>query len=145
MGRAIGGAVVGYIVFFALIFVGLTITWMALGADGAFLPGAFDLSMTWLIVSCVVGFLAALGGGRVARAIAKVATGPRILAGLIVVIGVGGAIAQMMAEPVTAAREAGLPMMEAIAQAQAPMWSLWVQPILGAIGALVGGKAMNAG
>ena len=36
MGRAIGGAVLGYIVMFVIVFCGLTLAWMLLGADGAF-------------------------------------------------------------------------------------------------------------
>jgi hypothetical protein len=143
MGRAIGGAVVGYIVMVIIVFAGLTAAWMTLGAEGAFRPGVFTLSTTWLVISAVVALLAALAGGRVSRMIAKTATGPRILAALVVVLGIAQAIPAMTADPAAAVRDAGLPMMDAIAQARTPMLMLILHPLIGALGALVGGNAVR--
>lgn len=143
MGRAIGGAVLGYIVMFVIVFCGLTLAWMLLGADGAFQPGVFDVSMTWIAVSIVVAIIAALTGGKVARFVAKTPLGPQVLAGLVIILGIVATISAMTMEPAVATRAGDMPMMEAIAQARTPMWMMIVNPIIGAFGALIGGNALK--
>src|SRR6187549_3791030 len=59
VGRAIGGAVVGYLVLFVTIFALMSATWFALGAAGAFEPGVWNLSATWIATALAV---AAFGG-----------------------------------------------------------------------------------
>lgn len=143
MGRAIGGAVLGYIVMFVIVFCGLTLAWMLLGADGAFEPGVFDVSMTWIAISIVVAIIAALAGGKVARLVAKAPLGPQILAGLVIIIGIVSMIPAMTMAPPIATRAGDMPMMDAIAQARTPVWVMVLNPIIGAIGALIGGNALR--
>ena len=66
MGRMIGGVVVGYLTMFVLVFGSFTAAYLAMGADVAFQTGTYEPSTLWLVVSWVLGFLAALaeaGGG----------------------------------------------------------------------------------
>ncbi len=144
MGRAIGGAVVGYIVMVAIVFCGLTLAWMLLGADGAFEVGVFDVSMTWIVVSIVVAIIAALAGGRVARAIARSRLGPQILAGIVIVLGVATLIPTLLTDVAVVVRSGDMPMFDAIAQARTPLWMMILNPIIGALGALIGGNALAA-
>ena len=143
MGRAIGGAVLGYIVMVLVIFCGLTAAWFALGSDGAFRPGVYDVSTTWVVISIIVGIIAALAGGRTARAVAKTITGPRILAGLVIVLGILSALPGLSMDPASAVRDPSLSMIDAMAQARTPVWVLFLNPIIGAIGALIGGNALQ--
>jgi hypothetical protein len=142
MGRAIGGALVGYIVMACVTFAALTLAWVLLGADRAFMPGVFDVSLTWIMVTIIVGIVAALAGGRVARMIAKDTAGPRLLAALILIIGVASALHIINADPVSPAREGALPMFEAISQTRMRLWAMLLNTIVGAASALVGGRAM---
>ena len=41
MGRVIGGVVLGYIAMFAVVFIGLTVIYLLMGADKAFQEGSF--------------------------------------------------------------------------------------------------------
>ena len=143
MGRAIGGAVLGYIVMVLVIFCGLTAAWFALGSDGAFRPGVYDVSTTWVAISIIVGIIAALAGGRTARAVAKTITGPRILAGLVIVLGILSALPGLSMDPAPAVRDPSLSMFDAMAQARTPVWVLFLNPVIGAIGALIGGNALQ--
>ena len=143
MGRAIGGAVLGYIVMVLVIFCGLTAAWFALGSDGAFRPGVYDVSTTWVVISIIVGIIAALAGGRTARAVAKTITGPRILAGLVIVLGILSALPGLSMDPASAVRDPSLSMFDAMAQARTPVWVLFLNPVIGAIGALIGGNALQ--
>ena len=143
MGRAIGGAVLGYITMVVVIFLGLTAAWYVLGADNAFRAGVYDVSMTWVAVSIIVGIIAALAGGRVSRIVAKTITGPRILAALVIVLGILSAIPGFTMDPASPVRDNALPMFDAIAQARTPVWVLILNPIIGAVGALIGGNALS--
>jgi hypothetical protein len=145
MARLIGGVVLGYVAMVAVVFAGLTGAWFAIGADRAFQPGGFDVSPLWAGISILVAFAAALLGGRVSRAIAQRPLGPRVLAGLVVVLGVAMALAAMAAAPAeVAARTAGTPMFDAIQAARTPMWIQLLTPFLGAVGVLLGGRALGA-
>ena len=144
MGRAIGATVVGYIVIACVTFAALTLAWVLLGADGAFRPGVFDVSMTWILITIIVGVVAALAGGRVARMISKDATGPRLLAALLVIMGVAAAVHAFGADPVSPARTGAMPMFEAISQTRMPLWSHLVNAVIGAASALIGGSAMKS-
>ena len=153
--RAIAGVIVGYIVMFAGVFVTLSIAWSVLKADGAFLEApSWEHSTTWIAVSLVLGLAAAIIGGFVCALIAvKGSKAPIALAVFVVIMGAISAAVQLAkqnsAEP-PPPRTAETTMFEAIQSAQVPMLSLIGNPIVGAIGALIGarlrgGKDQRAG
>ena len=71
MGRVIGSVIIGYIVMFCVVFLVFTGAYFAIGADRAFLPGSYDASMLWNLLSIVLGFGAAVIGGMACMTIAK--------------------------------------------------------------------------
>ena len=140
MGRVIGSVIIGYIVMFCVVFLVFTGAYFALGADRAFLPGSFDASMLWNVLSVVLGFAAAVIGGMVCLAIAKDARGPKWLAIVVFVIGVAFAIPVLKQAPVSEPRPAGLSMMEAMGKARQTPWTALLNPVIGALGVMVGGR-----
>jgi len=56
--RNFGGAVLGYVVMFAGVVVLMSVFWVAVGADGAFQPGSWQVSGTWNLGSIVIGLVA---------------------------------------------------------------------------------------
>lgn len=143
MGRLIGAVLLGYVTLALLIFACFTLAYMAMGADRAFRPGVYDVSTVWVVMSIVVSFLAALAGGRVARHIAGTATGPRVLAAVVVVLGVVMTLATMGgATEAAGARPDGVGAMDAMQVAQTPFWVMLLNPFIGALGILLGGKAL---
>jgi hypothetical protein len=143
--RLIGAVMVGYVIIGIAVFAGLSGLWLAIGPDRAFQPGVYDVSMTWVLLSVVVGFVAALAGGWVARRIERTPTGPRVLAAVVFVLGIVLALPALFAEaPASVARAAGMSMFEAMQQAQTPVWVMLLNPVIGAIGVLVGGGAARS-
>lgn len=142
MGRAIGGAVVGYLVLFAVIFVAMSATWFALGADGAFQPGTWNVTTTWIAVAIAVAAIAGYLAGKTAVAVGRSALAGRIAAGIILVLGVVLSIPILTGKvpPGAMPRPGSLPMFEAMSHAIAPPWSAIVQPLLSAAGALFGAR-----
>lgn len=143
MGRLIGAVLLGYVTLALLIFAGFTAAYLLMGADRAFRPGVYDVSALWVAMSLVVSFVAAAAGGWVARRISGTATGPRALAALVVILGVVMALASMGGAPEAAgARPEGVGAMEAMQVAQTPFWIMLLNPFIGALGILLGGKAL---
>ncbi len=142
--RSILGGIAGYIVMVVAVFVLFTVLWMALGADGAFQPGSYQVSMTWIAGTFVLAFIAAVAGGYSAALVGKGMTAVKITCGIVLVLGVLTIIATAVTPAATEARAAGVPMMEAIGKAQTPLWVAIINPVIGIVGALIGGRLRKA-
>jgi hypothetical protein len=138
--RVIASVVVGYIVLFLCVFALFSGAYLLLRAEGAFQPGSYQVTTTWSLISFVLSFAAALVGGLVSRGIARSQTGPRALAGLVVVLGLVMAVFVAMSPPTPAVRDASVPNMEAMQKAQTPLWVALLNPLVGAAGVLLGGR-----
>jgi hypothetical protein len=142
MGRSIGSAVAGYLVVFATIFGAMTAAWFALGENGTFRPGVWELTNSWIVISSAVALGAGALGGLVTAKLARDTRGLKILAGLIVVIGVLLALPILTGSHPQAPlpRATGLPMFQAMANGQPPAWLVLLNPLLSASAALLAGR-----
>lgn len=138
--RSIGAVIGGYVVMFVLVFVTFSGLYLAIGADGAFEPGTYDVSMMWIVTSIVLSILAALAGGYVCESISRGGKAAVGLAILVAVLGLVAAIPPLTAPPSNEARTADVPNMEAMMKAKAPAWAALLNPFIGAAGALAGAK-----
>jgi undecaprenyl pyrophosphate phosphatase UppP len=143
MVRNILGAIAGYVVMVVVVMLGIGAAWMVLGGTGAF-DGEGPLPSTpWMVCNIVFGFLAALAGGAVARKVGRSMTAVKILVALMLLL--GGYLA-VTAESSYAKREpvdkpvAEMSFMEAGRHAKAPAWYNFLMPVVGAIGAAIGGR-----
>ncbi len=142
MAKAIGIAVVGYIIISILIFILLTGAWYAVGVNGAFQPGVWDVTPTWLGLMIVSSLVAAIMGGYVTSMMTSDSRAPKILAGLLLVLGLLMAIPILTGSGPTAPlpRPDTLPMFEAMSNGKQPSWLALLNPILGAVGVMVGSR-----
>ncbi|MBR9990053.1 MAG: hypothetical protein KFH98_09870 [Gemmatimonadetes bacterium] len=145
MGRLIGGVLLGYVTIAFVVFAALSLAYVAVGTDGAFRPGVFDVSPLWMAISIVVGFGAAFLGGVIARRIVRDGLGPKILAGVIVFLGVVMALTAGGAAEVAGVRTESIGTFEAMQFAQTPFWMMLLNPVIGAIGVLLGGGVLGPG
>jgi len=148
MGKIIGGAVVGYLTVFVTVFVLFSAAYVLLGTSGSFQPGSWDVTMAWLVISIVVGILAAMPGGYLCAVIAKDARGTYLLAGIVIVLGIVFAVIALSGTPREAApavRPETVPLLQAMQYASQPVWLSIINPLLGAIGVLLGGRLRKTG
>ena len=140
--RTIGAVLAGYIVVFILVFALFTVAFLAMGTSAAYQPGTYDVSMLWIVVSTVLGFVAAIGGGFVAGLIDRTGRGVTGLAGFIFVAGILLAgVALFMPNPAAnEPRPDNVSNLEAMAKSQTPHWINFLNPFIGAAGAVVGGR-----
>jgi Mn2+/Fe2+ NRAMP family transporter len=71
-------------------------------------------------------------------------TAVKVLAGIILVLGVITVAMVAMAPAPADARTANVPNMEAMTKAQTPVWLAILNPIIGIVGAMIGGRMRKA-
>jgi hypothetical protein len=141
MGRAIAAVIVGYIVFAAISFALFTGAYTALGADRAFNPGVYDVSMIWLVIAFAISLVGAIVGGFVCSVLASTGKPPLAMAAIVLLLGVGLAyVHNATAPPDPGARKGDVPNFEAMTKAVMPPWCHYGAPVVGAIGVLIGKK-----
>lgn len=136
--RDIGAALLGYIVIFATLFVAFSLVWLVLGPGGSFQSDSWAVSSTWVIAAVVLGLLAAIVGGWVCALAGATSRGIHVLIGIIIVMAIVSALPD--APALAGARPGDVTMMEAMTNARQPRWMLVVNPFLGILGVLIGGR-----
>ena len=141
--RKILGAVAGYVLYFFCVFLFFTGFSVALGPDRLFRPGNYDPSMLWIVGAFVIGLIAAAIGGYVAALIGT-SGAVRIMAGLVVLIGVLVFVQLFRDKSAVEARTVDLPTTEAMFKAREPLWVAAVNPILLVTAVFAGGALRNS-
>jgi hypothetical protein len=140
MARKIIGVIAGYVTMFVFVFLSFTILFLIIGPDGAFQSGSYQVSTTWLILSFVLGLIAAILGGLVCVLIAKERKIALWLAGIVLVLGFLLAIPALGEAESHTVREGNVDNMDAMQNAKQPPITLILNPIIGAIGVLAGSR-----
>jgi ABC-type uncharacterized transport system permease subunit len=117
-----------------------TILYAILGTEGAFKPGEFNPSGTWVASTLVFSIVAAVIGGWVCALIARSVKTASILAGIVLVLGLIVAIPQITAEPSTEVRTGEVEGFQAMQKGQQPAWISLLNPFIGAAGIMLGAR-----
>ena len=137
MGKTIGSVILGYLVMVVVVFATFSLAFLALGTEGSFQPGSYDISSLWIVLSIVLGFIAAVAGGLVCLAVAREEKAAHILALVVIVLGIVLAIPQFtggIEDP--GPRAADVATFEAMQIARQPTWLALLNPLIGAAGVL---------
>ena len=139
MGRNIAGVVTGYVVMFIVVMTTFTVAYVVLGAERSFKPGSYEVTGTWIVVSTVLSVAAAILGGFVAAKVGKGRRAASLLAVVVVVLGVILAIPTLDAPPTDEPRTGEVGNADAMMKAQQPPAIGFLNPVLGALGVVIGG------
>jgi hypothetical protein len=144
--RTAGGVILGYAAMATFVFGTFTALYLAMGAEGAFRPGTYDVSTAWIVGSLLLSAVAAVLGGWVCATIGRSSRAVGILAILVLLLGVVSALmeAQMRARTVAEPRLGDVPNLEAMTRAVQPEWISWLLPVIGAAGVRYGGRRAGA-
>jgi hypothetical protein len=142
MGRAIGAVIGGYLVMAIAVFATMSAAYKILGPDGSLRPGTYEPSAGWLITSIIIGVLAAVLGGFVCAAIARSSGPPKVLAGVVVILGLLYALPLLTGsgEQAATVSEGQVGNVEVTRQARQPLWVALLNPLIGAAGVLAGAR-----
>lgn len=137
---AILGVVVGYVAIVAIIFLSFSALYLVIGAEGAYQPGSYQVSMLWILASAILGLIAAVIGGFLCKKISGSRGAVQVFAGIVLVLGlIMGIVQAVSPAPAEEARPAEVSNMEAMQKSQQPLWVAFMNPFLGAIGIIIGG------
>lgn len=145
MGRAVLAVIAGYLAIGLFVFLTFTGLYLAIGADRAFRPGTYEVSVLWIVASLVLGTLAAFLGGRVCAAIAKRPGPPRFLAGLVLVLGFAAGWKAFDESQVSPPRTANVSNLDAMQRAELPAWFALIHPLFSFAGVLAGARGKRPG
>jgi hypothetical protein len=142
MVRSVLGVIVGYIVMFILQVASFMTIYTLMGADWSFKPASYQASTQWTVMQFGVILVTTIIAGLVCAAIAKGGKAPLVLAALVLVLGLALAFASTALRPADTheVRTGNVPNMEAMNKARHPSWVVFLGPVIGAVGILIGGK-----
>jgi hypothetical protein len=137
------GVIVGYVVIAVLTFMTFSAFYLAIGADRAYNPGTYDVSLIWIAGSGVLTLLAGIAGGYICKSVSGDRGTAVVLAGI--VLGLGIAVASLQAtavRPPKEVRTSAVSNFEAMKKSQQPIWYLFASPVISAAGIIIGGGAV---
>lgn len=140
MGRLIAGVVAGYVAMAAFIMVTFTVTAPMLGMDWMFAPGTYEASVGWLTLSLTLSVIGAIVGGATAAWVGRGVKAARVLAVVVLVLGLALAAVGLSDTRRGGPRAADATMTDAAANAKQPTWLTFVNPLIGAAGVLIGAR-----
>ena len=146
MVKTIVGVIVGYIGYSAALFILFSGLYLLLGAAGSFQEGNYDLTMSWLLPSIVVFFVAGAIASTICGLISTDAKSSLIMGIVILALGIVMAVSQIAGDPGVTVREtADVGLFDAMGKAHGPIWSHFVNAIAGFLGAVSGGNFLKKG
>jgi hypothetical protein len=138
--KSILGVIIGYIVMAIFGFAIFTCAYLGLGVDRVFEPESYDVSMIWIVLMIVIALIGGIVGGLVCAAISKSKGACMTLAGLVVGLGLIVGVVTAMKEHPSVPRTGDVPNLQAMQMAQTPGWLCFVNPVLGAVGVMLGAR-----
>ena len=140
--RSVLAVIVAYILMFILQVAVFTTIYTLVGADWSFKPASYQASTRWTVMQFAVLMVTGIIGGLICVVIARGGKAPLALAGLVLVLGFGLAVLGTALRPADthAIRAGNVPNMEAMSKARHPTWVVFLGPVIGAVGVVIGGK-----
>jgi hypothetical protein len=143
MGRSIGAVLLGYLTMFVVVFITLTVSFLALGVDRVFQPGSYDVTVLWLAAMTVFSLVAAILGGKVCAAVGKRKGALTGLLVVVLVLGLLNVIPALMAGGAPATRSGDVPNVQAMMSAKEPVWFALLLVVIGVAGVWIGGRSLQ--
>lgn len=142
--KAFGIALGGYILMFVVLFATLTAVYFALGTERTFLAGSYAVTPLWMAVFCFFQFDSGLVAGIVVSKWSSDRKVPLILASMTLVFGILMALPAVQgAVHNVGPRDGSLSNMQAMMQAQTPVWIQLIAPALAALGVIAGATLIS--
>jgi hypothetical protein len=138
--KSIIAVVVGYIVMAIFSFAAFSAAYLGLGVERVFEAESYDISTIWMVVMVVLAFIGGIVGGFICAAISKSKGACMVFAGIVLALGLIAGIMTKMKDAPDTARTGDVPNLQAMQMAQTPTWICVLNPILGAVGVLLGAR-----
>jgi hypothetical protein len=140
--KSILAIIVSYIAMFVIFMAIFTGLYFVLGVERVFTTDSYEVSMLWIVLTLVIGFLVSMFSGYLCAAISKSWRVCQVFAFIVFLLALIQCFSALKRNnpdaPNTRAGEVG--MFEAMRLAVSPFWLHVVNPILCGAGVLVGAR-----
>ena len=144
--KSILAIIISYIVLFAVFMAIFTGLYFVLGVERVFQTDSYEVSMLWIVLTLVIGFLVSMFSGWLCAAISKSWRTCQIFALIVFLLALIQCFSALKRNPDAPNVRAGeVGMFEAMALAVTPLWLHFVNPILSGAGVLVGARMKRRG
>ena len=140
MGRKILAMICSYAALSIVVLATMAAAFMILGVDRAHEPGSYSPSLVWCVLSLVIGAVASFVGGWLCSRITRDGSTFYWVIGLILVFGVLEVIRISNLPRVVEPRGPDVDLSTAVQKSITPLWVLIASPLIGAVGAFIGGR-----
>jgi hypothetical protein len=112
------------------------------GANWSFKPASYEASTRWTVMQFAVILVTTIIAGLICAIIAQQGRAALVLAAVVLVLGLALGFASMALRPADTheVRAGDVPNMEAMSKARHPAWVIFLGPVIGAAGIVIGGK-----
>ena len=139
--KSILAIIVSYVVMFVVFLAIFSCLYFALGVERVFQPDSYEVSMLWIVLTLVIGFLVSLFSGWLCAAISKSWRTCQIFALIVFVLAAVQCLSALRRSPDAPNVRAGeVGMFDAMSLAVTPLWLHFVNPVLTAAGVLFGAR-----
>lgn len=146
--RAIFSVIVGYVVMALWVFATLAGAWFVLGSEFAHGEGT-EASTGWSVLMLAMGLVGAVLGGLVCASIGRAAAPVKVLAGIVLVVGLAFGVLQVIGvgsdDAAAAVPPEEMTMLEAMEGTKPPTWYSLALPFVGCAGVVLGGRMRRGG
>lgn len=139
--KSILAIIVSYVVMFAIFMAIFTGLYFALGVERVFQSDSYEVSMLWIVLTLVIGFLVSMFSGYLCAAISKSWRTCQIFALIVFLLALIQCLSALKRNPDGPNVRAGeVGMIDAMRLAVTPFWLHLVNPILSGAGVLLGAR-----
>ena len=142
--RSIIAVVASYIAMAVLIGVAFAGMWFGLGPDRLLKPGSYQGSIVITILAPLLTIIGGLFGGWMCAKIGRSTTPVKVLAGIVLVLGLIMAYFTLQKPYPADPRPAGMTVMQIMEVGREPTWFALANPVIGAVAVLAGGRFLAA-
>jgi predicted MFS family arabinose efflux permease len=137
--RSILGVIVGYAVISLFFFATFTGLYFALGVERIFQSDSYEVSTLWLVLSGAISLCGSILGGYVCATISRNKRTCEWFAGIVLIVLVIFCIPKLR-DPNPHVRAGDVSYMDSMRLTQMPIWMHVLNPVLGAVGVLLGAR-----
>ena len=144
--KSILAIIISYIAMFVVFMAIFTGLYFALGVERVFQPDSYEVSILWIVLTLVIGFLVSMFAGYLCAAISKSWRTCQIFALIVFLLALIQCFSALKRNPEAPNVRAGeVGYLEALGLAVTPLWLHFVNPILSGAGVLVGARMKRRG
>src|SRR5256885_11206744 len=144
--KSILAVIVSYVAMFVIFMAIFTGLYFAIGVERVFQPDSYEVSMLWIALTLVIGFVVSMFAGYLCAAISKSWRTCQIFALIVFLLALWHCFSAVRRDSEGPNVRAGdVTYLEAMGHVVTPMWLHFANPVIAGVGVLLGARMKRRG